>query len=152
MAAELKSNKAFELNHFIVINSVSTQLFFCFNTHPPKLSEIIPATNCLMLQEVSKPFKNLSFYYRVCFRAWISCNHLTNNTFCNTQLCLMRGKTKPEIQRYNRKQSKANPPASWQIHPNLNHIEMLWRDLKQAVYAKKPINILQLMEFCMDQS
>ena len=35
--------------------------------------------------------------------------------------------------------------------PDLNPIEMLWQDLKQAVQARKPSNIQQLKEFCKEE-
>lgn len=35
--------------------------------------------------------------------------------------------------------------------PDLNPIEMLWGDLKQAVHARNPSNISQLKEFCIEE-
>ena len=35
--------------------------------------------------------------------------------------------------------------------PDLNPIEMLWQDLKQAVHARKPKNVTELKQFCMEE-
>ncbi|KAG2465812.1 TCB2 transposase, partial [Polypterus senegalus] len=35
--------------------------------------------------------------------------------------------------------------------PDLNPIEMLWKDLKQAVNVRKPTNIPELKLFCMEE-
>ena len=35
--------------------------------------------------------------------------------------------------------------------PDLNPIEMLWQDLKQAVHARKPTNVTELKQFCMEE-
>ena len=35
--------------------------------------------------------------------------------------------------------------------PDLNPIEMLWHDLKQAVYTKKPYNVAELKQFCKEE-
>ena len=34
--------------------------------------------------------------------------------------------------------------------PDLNPIEMLWRDLKKAVHARKPSNVAELEQFCKE--
>ncbi|KAF7650410.1 hypothetical protein LDENG_00126420 [Lucifuga dentata] len=35
--------------------------------------------------------------------------------------------------------------------PDLNPIEMLWHDLKQAVHARKPSNVAELKQFCKEE-
>ena len=35
--------------------------------------------------------------------------------------------------------------------PDLNPIEMLWQDLKRAVHARKPTNVTELKQFCMEE-
>ncbi|KAF7640673.1 hypothetical protein LDENG_00023530 [Lucifuga dentata] len=35
--------------------------------------------------------------------------------------------------------------------PDLNPIEMLWHDLKQAVHACKPSNVAELKQFCKEE-
>ncbi|KAF7649459.1 hypothetical protein LDENG_00141170, partial [Lucifuga dentata] len=35
--------------------------------------------------------------------------------------------------------------------PDLNPIEMLWRDLKAAVHQRKPSNLTQLKQYCMEE-
>ena len=35
--------------------------------------------------------------------------------------------------------------------PDLNIIENVWIDLKQAVYARKPRNLTELEAFCMEE-
>ena len=35
--------------------------------------------------------------------------------------------------------------------PDLNPIEMLWHDLKQAVHARKPSNMVELKQFYKDE-
>ena len=35
--------------------------------------------------------------------------------------------------------------------PDLNPIEMLWHDLKKAVHARKPSNVAELQQFCIDE-
>ena len=35
--------------------------------------------------------------------------------------------------------------------PDLNRIEMLWHELKQAIYARKPSNVAELKEFCKEE-
>ena len=35
--------------------------------------------------------------------------------------------------------------------PDLNPIEMLWRDLKKAVHAQKPSNVAELKQFCKEE-
>ena len=35
--------------------------------------------------------------------------------------------------------------------PDLNLIEMLWRDLKKAVHARKPSNVAELKQFCKEE-
>ncbi|KAK3513120.1 hypothetical protein QTP70_001693 [Hemibagrus guttatus] len=35
--------------------------------------------------------------------------------------------------------------------PGLNPIEMLWRDLKKVVHARKPSNVAELQQFCKDE-
>ena len=35
--------------------------------------------------------------------------------------------------------------------PDLNPIEMLWRDLKKVVHARKPSNVAELKQFCKEE-
>ncbi len=35
--------------------------------------------------------------------------------------------------------------------PDLNHIEMLWHDLKKAVNTRKHSNVVELQQFCQDE-
>ncbi|KAF7650076.1 hypothetical protein LDENG_00131870 [Lucifuga dentata] len=35
--------------------------------------------------------------------------------------------------------------------PDLNPIEMLWHNLKQAVHARKPSNVAELKQFCKEE-
>ena len=35
--------------------------------------------------------------------------------------------------------------------PDLNPIEMLWKDLKRSVHARKPTNIHELKQFCKEE-
>ncbi|KAF7654182.1 hypothetical protein LDENG_00073080 [Lucifuga dentata] len=35
--------------------------------------------------------------------------------------------------------------------PDLNPIEMLWKDLKRAIHAKKPTNIPEFKLFCKEE-
>ncbi|KAF7653083.1 hypothetical protein LDENG_00087570, partial [Lucifuga dentata] len=35
--------------------------------------------------------------------------------------------------------------------PDLNPIEMLWRDLKAAVHQRKPSNLTQLKQYCVEE-
>lgn len=45
-----------------------------------------------------------------------------------------------------------NYVLEWQSHsPDLNPIEMLWKDLKRAVHARKPTNITEVGQFCKEE-
>ncbi|KAF7644058.1 hypothetical protein LDENG_00228710, partial [Lucifuga dentata] len=49
------------------------------------------------------------------------------------------------------KQKKCNVLEWPSQSPDLNSIEMLWKDLKQAVHDRNPTNIPELKLFCKEE-
>ncbi len=49
------------------------------------------------------------------------------------------------------KKNKVNVLEWLSQSPDLNLIEMLWKDLKQAVHRRKPTNITEFKWFCTEE-
>ncbi|KAK1798040.1 hypothetical protein P4O66_000540 [Electrophorus voltai] len=133
-----KSNPAFQKKNIIPTvkyGGGSVTVWSCFTASGPGRPAVLNGTmNSAVLKEHIRP----SVHDLKLKRTWVL---QQDNDPKHTS------KSTPEWLKKNKMKTLEWPSQS----PDLNPIEMLWHDLKNAVHAGKPSNVAELQQFCKDE-